>query len=382
MKKVLLVDSSFSAVPIYQYLCERGFEVYVCGANPADPLAKWASNFILLDYSCIDALRELINRLKVQYLIPGCNDVSYHVCASLNEGNRFCGIDDEHVSSTINSKDKFRMYAISHDIPVPSVFKSFAEIEKWPIIVKPTDAYSGRGISVLKYPEQAEIKNAIEQALDFSRTKSYIIEEYVEGQLYSHSAFISNEMIVTDFVVKEFCSTNPFAVDTSYVSRDFPSDVLDRIRKMVCSMCSDLKLKDGLVHTQFIMMNYDIYFIEVTRRCPGDLYSKLIEDSTGFAYAEAYAKPFIGETATAKDAQFSSNILRHTISCEREQIYNELQFNSSLNIRRFVPISLTGDVVKSSPFGRIGILFLEGNSTEDVSILADYAINKQLYRIQ
>ena len=51
---------------------------------------------------------------------------------------------------------------------------------------------------------------------------------------------------------------------------------------------------DGLIHTQFISDNNTFSLIEVTRRCPGDLYSKLIQMSTGINYSELYSMPFMG----------------------------------------------------------------------------------------
>ena len=43
-----------------------------------------------------------------------------------------------------------------------------------------------------------------------------------------------------------------------------------------------LSLVDGLLHVQFILDSGRYWFVEMTRRCPGDLYSLLIEMSTGF----------------------------------------------------------------------------------------------------
>ena len=61
-------------------------------------------------------------------------------------------------------------------------------------------------------------------------TKKYVIEEFIQGQLYSHSAFIVDKKIIIDFVVEEHCIVNPFVVDTSRVLYNFDRDILNQIR--------------------------------------------------------------------------------------------------------------------------------------------------------
>ena len=54
MTRVLLVDTNFSSIPIYQSLIEGGHEVYVAGKNPNDALAKISKNYAEIDYSNTD----------------------------------------------------------------------------------------------------------------------------------------------------------------------------------------------------------------------------------------------------------------------------------------------------------------------------------------
>ena len=148
MAKVLLVDTNVSASPLYQYLRIAGHEVYVTGGNPDDFLAKCAKNYIKLDYSDTAALSELIIRLEIDYLVPGCNDLSYKACATVNAGGRFPGIETLNNNEVLNNKESFRSFATKHGVPVPKVYSEddLGNI-KFPVIVKPVDAFSGRGIA-------------------------------------------------------------------------------------------------------------------------------------------------------------------------------------------------------------------------------------------
>ena len=277
MQKALLLDTNVSSAPIYNYLINSGFEVFVIGGNPDDFLAKSVKNYINSDYSDIDSTREILEKMDIDFIVPGCNDLSYQVCATLNSGGKYYGLDLLETTEKINNKGKFRKFAAEIGLSVPRLISDQNMGEVWPVIVKPVDAYSGRGMTIVLEAERGFLQEAIDCARKFSRSKTCIVEEYVEGQLYSHTAFIANRNIVADFIVEEHGTANPFVVDTSRVRYDFASDMLSRIRDAIVLLAKKLNLVDGLVHTQFIENGGSFWLIEVTRRCPGDLYSQLIE---------------------------------------------------------------------------------------------------------
>ena len=383
MHKVLLVDTNFSSAPICNYLVQSGCEVFVVGGNPNDFLAKSAKNYINLDYSNVDRTREILEKMNIDYIVPGCNDRSYQVCAELNSKGNYYGIDTLETTEIINNKEKFRTFATQIGLPVPRVITKEREGKIWPLIVKPVDAYSGHGMTIVQKSEQHELQSAIDLAKEFSRSKTFIIEEYVEGQLYSHSAFITDGDIVADFIVEEHGTANQFVVDTSRVIYDFPHEMLSRIRDGIALLAKKLNLVDGLVHSQFIKNGESFWLIEVTRRCPGDLYSQLIELSTGFNYAETYARPFVKQKfSLVKNTLKKSWVMRHTISQPTEGVLGSIQFKFPILIEKMVPLSLVGDIIKASPFSRIALIFLRSNSEEELLDLYQKTLDRSLYTIQ
>lgn len=383
MAKVLLVDTNVSASPLYQCLRNAGHEVYVTGGNPNDFLAKSARNYIQLDYSDTTALSELITRLEIDYLVPGCNDLSYKVCAALNADGRFPGIETLENNEVLNNKESFRFFATEQGLPVPKVYSTddLSKIE-FPVIVKPVDAFSGRGITIIQEDNRPLLNAAIVEARKQSRSGSYLIEEYVSGQLHSHSAFIANGSIVSDMLVEEHCTANPFAVDTSRVLTDFPAHVLYILRSAIQKMAKALQLTDGLVHTQFIRNDNSVWLIEPTRRCPGDLYSRLIEMSTNLNYAENYVRPFLGlPYSFTSDARVKRLVMRHTITDTEGGHFWTLRFNEVIKVSEYVALCISGDPIKPAPFGRIGILFASAADEQEFENLYQNAINRTLYRV-
>lgn len=382
MNRVLLIDTNLSSAPIYDYLVSKGFDVYVVGGNPSDYLAKKAKNYINVDYSQIHLIRELIADLQINFIVPGCNDLSYLISAQLNESIVFFGIESLKNTQIINNKEEFREFANEIGLPVPKTFSRESVGNNWPLIVKPVDAFSGRGVTVVHESERNNLDEYINYAKGFSKLEKYIIEEYVEGQLYSHSAFIAQGKITTDFIVEEHGTANPFVVDTSKVDYNFSQEMLTHIRHSIEAMAAKLALVDGLIHTQFIKKGHEYWLIEVTRRCPGDLYSQLIEFSTSFNYVESYVLPFINRISPLTNYQNKKAlVMRHTISQPVDDFFGSIQFNRAVIIEKLFPISLAGDYVKASPFGRIGILFLKENSQEGFDDCYSRTLKRTLYQI-
>lgn len=379
MKRTLLVDTNRAAVPIYRALCEMGHEVWVVGGKLTEPLAKLAPNYVQLDYSDTARLAALVDEKAFDCLVPGCTDLSYQVCAEINKG-RFPGIDTPAKTSVINAKSEFRKAASALGVPVPQVLTFEQTADAPALIVKPVDAFSGRGMTVLHRPTPALLNQALDEARKASKSGTALIEEFVTGQLFSHSAFLWDGAVVADFIVQEDCTTNPFTVDTSRVAAAFPGAMLESLRDSARRLVSELRLANGLMHTQFIVRDDRYWIIEVTRRCPGDLYSLLIEFSTGYPYAASYAAPFVGRQADPRlEDGIRERITRHTVTSKTGASLWGFQFNDPVDIRLFVPLATSGDFIGTSPYGRAGIVFFRSSSEDEQTRLYKRLLDGTLY---
>lgn len=382
MAKLLLVDTNLAAWPIHQALVELGHEVYVVGGNPLDYLANAAPNYICQDYADRTRMGALIEELGIDHLVPGCNDFSYTVCADLNAQFGFSGIDSVENTQIINNKEQFRRFALTYAIPVPAVFAVEKALDFLPVIVKPVDSYSGRGVTVIRDRNAETLAQAIHTAESQSRSGQYLVEQYIEGQLFSHSAFLRGGKILLDFFVEEQCIASPFAVDTSKVVTDLSDVIKTKVRSAIESMAQRLALTDGLLHTQFIQQGDAIWIVEVTRRCPGDLYSLLIEYSTGCAYAQMYASPFLGIPLSVAGSSVERFIVRHTMTVPQETRFTAVAFNRAVSLAGYFSLARSGELMAKAPLGRIGIFFTESPSRQDQQSIYDDLIQRSLYAIR
>ena len=357
MSKVLLLDSAFSSMPIYNYLLNQAHDVYVMGNRANDAIAiKAGEKWIHQDYSQVSQVKKIFSDYNFDYIVPGCTDLSLEICLQITEHSDT--LDSPSVYQHIGDKEKFRNLCKSLHIASPQKvdIKDFPKNGQY--IIKPVDAYSGNGISTVDGNDIVSVTQADQAAKAASPTQRSLCEEFIEGQLYSYSCFLNNQKVSDDFIVIEGSSSNPFAVDTSYVVHDFAIEIQSKLKQDVEAIADHLKLVNGLFHLQFILYQDTPYFIEATRRCPGDLYSKLIEYSTNFNYAGKFASYFVKETLQTVSS-YKHGIIRHTVSSSQQSNFETLEFINSVNVKAFYPLLGLGSVALPNQKTRIGILFLE-----------------------
>jgi len=385
-KRVLLVGSSFSAAPILFALKKYGLKVSVCGKAPNDPCHQYADDSFYVDYSNSDELISILESEKFDFLVPTCNDFSYMSCAKVADKYKLPGFDSFEIAATLHTKDAFRAVTKNLSIPAPQ----FIEVNndqpsdytalRFPLLVKPVDSFSGRGMT--KVAEKKDLPKALQDARETSRSGKVVLEEFIEGSLHSHSAFVQDGRVAMDFFVDEFCTVYPYQVNCSNHPSSLSDQVRSGVRDSINLIASSLGLCDGLIHTQFIASQGNFWIIETMRRCPGDLYGSLINFSTGIDYADFFVRPFIGMRLPESRPQMTPLFYgRHTISVERPLVY--FSFSQTIPAEQvdFVALKGGGEKLGIAPFDKLGILFAQFKDKESMfSIapnLADFVKIKQ-----
>ena len=224
------------------------------------------------------------------------------------------------------------------------------------------------------------LASAVSMGSAESRSGAYVIETFCEGFLYSCSAFLVDGKISRAFYVREGSSANPYAVDTSYVDVGFGGAARFQIEDGLQRLAAHLQLTDGLLHAQFIMGDGGAYLVELTRRCPGDLYSLLIEFSTGFPYAQYYAT-FFSSGPTPAAGALDRHVLRHTVTADAMGIFNGLRFIQAEPVLGFYPLLPVGESLLPQQRNRAGLLFAHYACLDDMHAAFARFMSRSAYAV-
>ncbi len=375
--KTLLVGTSFSAAPVYAALKRKGHHVAVCGGIPGDPCHQYADASIHIDYSSREDLLAAVKSGGYDFIVPTCNDTSYMSTAWVAAQLGYPGFDSFRTTEILHNKPLFREFALGVGLPVPAAYRvvsastDVAGKVRFPVLVKPSDSFSGRGVTKVGRPD--ELALAIDAALAVSHDGNAVVEDFIEGTLHSHSAFIVDQKIILDFFVDEYCTVYPYQVNCSNHPSGLADDLRRQTRDVITKMIVALGLSDGLLHTQFIAQDDRIQIIECMRRAPGDLYGQFVGASTGIDYADLYVRPFVGEKIpTDIVVQSPKPMARHTISVDTPQIVADFTVTGPAKSVRIIPLKESGELLGVAPFDKLAIVFAEFETMDDMLNLAPF----------
>ena len=163
----------------------------------------------------------------------------------------------------------------------PEQIKEF----KFPLIVKPADATSSRGVS--KVEKLEDVRKALDYALSWSKSKRAMVEEYVDGPEYSGDSIAYEGKYKLLAVTEKHTTGAPHFVETGHrqPARLAP-DMYRKVEETLYKAFAALKIEYGAVHPEFrITADGKIYFMEIGARMGGDcIGSDLVPLSTGYDY--------------------------------------------------------------------------------------------------
>lgn len=369
---VLLIGSSFSALPMLFDLQKRGAHVTVVGKYEDDPCHAYADVSVHIDYSDPEGLLEVCRANSFDGIVPSCNDYAYVAAAKVAAQLNYPGFDSLETTEVLHEKDRFRHFCATIDIPAPRLYGEIRGAERHPplqqidsaVLVKPVDSFSGRGVQRVDRPEG--LLEAIDLALAQSRSKRAVVEEFVEGSLHSHTAFVSGGQIVWYEIVDEFCEVYAYQVDRSGYPSCLPDALRTAVHESLSSIVVAMGMANGLLHTQFIASEERFWIIECMRRCPGDLYGHHFYFAEGRDYTHEYVSPFLGIAPKIPAATKPlRRVERRIISVQEAQPMFGVALQTDGRRATFIPLKESGQMLNEAPFDKAGIIFVEGSEGED-----------------
>lgn len=279
-KKLLLLGDSISTADIIKYAHEIGTYVIVADYTPyekssAKQMADEAWNISTAD---VDTLYEMAIKNDVNAVFAGVSDFNIEKAMVLCERMNLPFYATKEQLETLEDKAMFKEACIKNGIPVTKELcvGEGSEIDlnsiELPAIVKPVDGTGVIGVSVCK--ERTDIEKAISRAMDNSRKKQVIIEEYMGNEQEVTVHYVIQDEQVYLFGMVERHMDNPqdggvslpvaYTWDSKYLER-YIEEVNPQVKKLFKSM----DIKNGVAFLQMFVDEQSFYVYEMGFRLPG-----------------------------------------------------------------------------------------------------------------
>lgn len=379
-KKILIAGSGHGDIPLIVAAQNLGFYVITTGNQPDGPNGlgiEYSDEYYCEDYSNKERMLELAKKLEIDAICPCTNDFSAISTAYVAEKLDLPGHDSYETTLKLHHKDQFRQFALENNIPSPFA-KSYNNIKnalnsinkyEFPLIVKPIDMSGGKGVS--KITSKTEYKKAVKDAFSISRANRIVIEEYVEGTQHSFSAFLRDGKVVFHYGDNEYSHWNPYFVSTSSTPALVSEKVNKRLIEISEKISTLLSLSTGVFHIQYLLTDNGLKIIEITRRCPGDLYTYPVNYSTGIDYAKWIVKAAAGMDCSELNYSPSKRkgyFIRHCVMSPESGKVTDIIFDKSIKdkiIEKFMWWE-KGDLIENVMTTKLGIVFFQFDSLEEM----------------
>lgn len=350
--KALVIAGGLPQIELIKQLKERGIEALLADGSPAAVARPYADKFFHVDVFDMEAIKDIAVEEKVDFLITVCADQVLLVVAKVSEMLGLpCYIDYETCQ---NVSDKIRMKRIFKASGVPTT--DYVETDhldldvisklKYPLVVKPVDAYSSKGVR--KAENLEELKQYYEEAHQIGRSGRVIVEEFFAGEEISVDAFVVNGK------AKILNVTNSEKVkdkDRFVIFRGrYPVKASEAVMKQIEDICQKIADGFGLVNAPLLVqLLHDgdkVSVLEFCARTGGNMKYLLIKYASGVDVIGATLDITLGQTPDLSPKFERHNIVVNDFVYCKLGVFDHFEGFEELEkegvINEFHPVRLKG----------------------------------------
>lgn len=385
MKKVLLLGGSYFQIPSVKTAKELGYYTITCDYLPDNPGHKYADEYYNISTTDKEAVLELAQKLNIDGIVCYASDPAAPTAAYVAER---MGLPTSPYKSVeiLANKDKFREFLTSNGFLVPKA-KGYAyqEIDrmleevtefKFPVMVKPVDSSGSKGVR--KVDSIDGMVEAVEEAMKYSRSKRFIVEEYVEKygyQIAGDGFSVDGKLVFRCFANEHFDASgiNPYVPVGESWPYFMPERVHDKIHAEIQRALSLLEMKTQAYNFDIrIDSEENVYLMEIGPRNGGNLIAQVTQYATGVDMVSYTIKAAMGEDChdlhMEKPIGYWANYMVHS---QKAGVLRKIQIDEKFkeeNIVEFDMFFKPGDYVEAftGSNGTLGTMILKFKSQEEM----------------
>ncbi len=287
--KALVLAGGFPQIALINEIKSRGIETILADYYP-EPVAKpYADKFYQVSTLDVDAIREIAVKEQVDFLITACTDQALLTVALVSEQLSLPCYIDYKTALNVTNKAYMKKVFVENDVPTAQyIILGELDMDKishfqYPLIVKPVDCNSSKGVK--KVTNDDELKQAFNDAVNFSRTNTAIIEEFIEGEEISVDVYVENGKahILSVTNSDKISASDKFVIfRTRYPADEANAHICSLIQDTAQKIADSFGLKNSPMLIQLITDGKRISVLEFSARTGGGVKYLLIKKACGF----------------------------------------------------------------------------------------------------
>ena len=299
--KALVLCGGIPQAALIEELKSRGIYTILADMNPNVMARPLADEFYPVSVLDVDAVKKLAEEQKLDMVLTACADQVLLVQAQVSEELGLPCYIDYKTAKDVSSKELMKKVFVENGISTSKhVIMGVFDEEKvrklsYPIIVKPVDSYSSRGVRKVFSIE--ELKAAFETAVEISRTNTAIVEEYVEGEELTVDVYIENGIAHTLCIsnIDKIPGNDRFVICRTRYPAQITDEVKGKVEAVAEQIAKAFNLKNSPMLIQMITDGEKVSVIEFCARTGGGDKFRLIKQVSNFDVIKAVVDLTLGK---------------------------------------------------------------------------------------
>lgn len=300
--KILVLAGGADQIALINELKSRGHYVILADYFQNPPAKIYADKHIVASTLDLARVEEIAVQEKVGLICTACTDQALLTVAYVSEKLGLPCYLDYKSGLNVTNKSYMKSVLTINGIPTAKYvvlgkeddyLRSLSDF-KYPIVVKPVDCNSSKGVKKVYKPEECD--KFLNEAIEYSRTKTAIVEEYKEGDEVSADFYIEHGIakLLSATKSQKIKNRNSFTI----LSSIYPAVTIQQEKELV-NVASNIARAFSLDNTpllvQLIVNDNEMNVIEFSARMGGGSKYKLIQVLSGVNIMSKYVDRVLGE---------------------------------------------------------------------------------------
>ena len=302
--KALVLAGGLPQIELIKQLKSRGITTVLADGNAHALARSYADVFYQIAIFDIDAVKDVALKENVDFLITVCADQVLLVVAQVSEMLGLPCYIDYQTAQNVSDKRYMKKIFWENNIPT-SRYVELAELDwdaieplRFPLVVKPVDGYSSRGVCKVQNREELEVCFA--NAAKISRNGGVIVEEFVAGEEISVDVYVSGgeAHLLCVSNSEKIADEDKFVIFRGRYPVNATEGVMAEIQRVAQQIADAFGLVDSPMLIQMINDGEHVSVLEFCARTGGNMKYLLIKRACGFDVIKAVIDLTVGETPT------------------------------------------------------------------------------------
>lgn len=320
--KALVLCGGIPQAALIEELKRRGIYTILADMNPNVMARPYADAFFPVSVLDVEAIKKLAMDEKVDIVLTVCADQVLLVQAQVSEELGLPCYVDYKTAKDVSSKELMKKIFVENGIPTSKyVIMDELDEEKikdldYPIIVKPVDSYSSRGVR--KVFNIDELRVAFETAAEISRTHTVIVEEFVEGEELTVDVYIEDGQAHTLCIsnIDKIPGNDRFVICRTKYPAQVKDEIKGKVEMVVSQIAKAFNLKNSPMLVQMITDGKNVSVVEFCARTGGGDKFRLIKQVSRFDVIKAVVDLTLGEKPHVEPYQLPECIVNEFLYVE------------------------------------------------------------------